>query len=348
MMMKRHSLIMSIVLIEMILVIGIAGLSLKTTNQKNSLLVDQSAQTKVITNPSFFSNSNLLGADTQQWKLNNELSKYLDKVGYNGTISVYREKRLLFQRGYGQISKKNTLYYDYNTIFPIYSIQRELNKMLLLHLANQKGISILAHKNYIKYGQTKFSIADLITDNTKLTAKDVTLLNNQKNLKNVVKYTKKNTLFLHNEVAIVYLIQKLSGMNYEKYLEEYTEAYKDLDIRTTNDFNDLNEIKNHVNTVDMINNVLVDTQSFAVMQSLVQAAIQTEHLDADKVLKSSFNIEFGYHGYLLDKHNVINGYSSPSKKNEVAFVIQTKKEKSHTYYKRIMLKIYKLCEKYYD
>ncbi|WP_165450071.1 hypothetical protein, partial [Lactiplantibacillus mudanjiangensis] len=302
MMVKRRHLIGFIVLIEILAIISISDISLKIANQKNDVLVNQSTKAKVHSTARFFSNSNLLGADSHQWKLNSELSKYLNEIKYNGTISMYRNKHLIFQRGYGKIDKETTIYYDYNTIFPLYSIQKEFNRLLLLDVANQKNQSIQARKNYISNSRRQFSISDLVLNKIKLTDRDLTELTG-KNVKSFKDALKQNSS-LKNELAIVYLTQKLSGTSYEQCVAKFANRYQELNISTVDSASDLNEIKNESTNVNVVNNVSMDTQSLAVVQSLFQSVAKSNQIDANKILQIVFPTRLDKNNYLLNQYNV--------------------------------------------
>src|ERR1700733_13978743 len=82
-------------------------------------------------------------------KIDELVTAYTKKEGFNGSILVAQKGTILLQKGYGYKNAATKEMNDGNTIFQIGSITKQFTSALILYLQQEKKLSI--HDKLSKY-----------------------------------------------------------------------------------------------------------------------------------------------------------------------------------------------------
>jgi len=340
---KKHYIRALIVIFEVLVAVCVVFGTNRILKTKNDALIKKANNVEIVQQQDYFSNSNLLGVRDVDAVFANKVTTYFDKQNFKGSITAYRNKKLILQRGYGVLNKSANLYYDYTTMFPMYTTQRELNTVLLLDLAASKKVSIQESKRYISTIKRQFSIKSLLLNQIKFASANKKL-DNFKDLNKFSENVDISTKDTANTAVIAYLIQKISGKSYQTCLNEFFNKYAELNYLSGNNDNDINRLLNQSHLIYGVNNISMDPQSFAVIQGLLKQFSEKDKLNFFEIKRHCFTTQL-MHNVLLNKElNTVN--ISFETKDGVTFVIQTENTQSKKYYLKMAKKLIKFSDKY--
>lgn len=81
-------------------------------------------------------------AQTDADKINELLTAYSRQYKFNGTVLVVNKGQVVFSRGYGFKSVKDSTYNDINTIYQLGSVTKQFTATIILQLQEQKKLSV--------------------------------------------------------------------------------------------------------------------------------------------------------------------------------------------------------------
>jgi CubicO group peptidase (beta-lactamase class C family) len=180
-----------------------------------------------------------LSAQETVQKLDELVAAYAKNESFNGTVLVAQNGKILLQKGYGYKNADKKEMNDGNTIFQIGSITKQFTSALILHLQEQKKLSI--HDKVSKYFPA-LPFADSVTIENLLTHTSgiYNYTNNENFMKNeAVKPTSQEKIFAlfkdkplefqpgskfnysnSGYMLLGYIVEKVTGKPYEKAMHE--------------------------------------------------------------------------------------------------------------------------------
>lgn len=202
-------------------------------------------------------------------KLIKYMKDYSTKQNFSGSILVAKDKDVLLNKGYGMADYEKQIPNNPQTEFEIGSITKQFTAMAIMML-QEKGL-LNVNDTIDKYipdypKGNKIKIYNLLTHTSGipdlLSFVDLTIKGNKhiytpKELIEIFKNKPLNfntgTKFEYsnsNYILLGYIIEKVSGMKYENYLEK--NIFKPLDLNNTGFINNKSAIKNGANGYNVI------------------------------------------------------------------------------------------------
>ncbi|MDD7794291.1 serine hydrolase domain-containing protein [Clostridium sp. 'White wine YQ'] len=185
--------------------------------------------------------------DETYLKLENYMKKYSN---FNGTVLVAKNEKILFENGYGMANAENKIQNTPKTVFRIASITKQFTATAILML-QEKGLLNVQDtidkyiENYPNGNKIKIynllnhtsgipEYIKFISSDSYTPEKLVELFKDKKlNFTPGTKYEYSNS----NYVLLGYIIEKVSGMSYENYMEE--NIFKPLKLESTGTLNNM-------------------------------------------------------------------------------------------------------------
>ncbi|NII28152.1 serine hydrolase [Pseudoflavitalea sp. X16] len=90
----------------------------------------------------FACSSHTASAQTDADKINELLTTYVRLYKFNGTVLVVNKGQVVFSKGYGFKSVKDSTYNDVNTIYQLGSVTKQFTATIILQLQEQKKLSV--------------------------------------------------------------------------------------------------------------------------------------------------------------------------------------------------------------
>ena len=114
----------------------------------------------------FACSNNTATAQTDADKINELVTAYARQYKFNGTVLVVNKGQVVFSKGYGFKSVKDSTYNDVNTIYQLGSVTKQFTATVILQLQEQKKLSV--HDKLAKYfpglpGADTITIEHLLT-----------------------------------------------------------------------------------------------------------------------------------------------------------------------------------------
>ncbi|MBX4261162.1 beta-lactamase family protein [Clostridium estertheticum] len=193
--------------------------------------------------------------------IQSKMSKYIDdysaKDKFSGTVIIAKDSKVILNKGYGMADYNNKIINKSKTVFEIASITKQFTATAILMLQEKKLLSVqdTVDKYIPDYPEgKKIKIYNLLsqtsgiidysqpTEEGKLTYTPLEIIELFKNKPRKFETGTKYEYSSSNYILLGYIIEKVSGMKYEQYLEK--NIFKPLKLNNTGFLSNKTIVKN--------------------------------------------------------------------------------------------------------